>query len=645
MLQPNDTLNHGAYRIEGVLGEGGFGVVYRAMDVALHRLVAIKTLQQDWATGEPAVAEAFLAEARLAARLGHPHIVPIYFVGEEGGLRYLVMEYLPGGDVEMALARGVPPLPEALRWLRQIAEGLAFAHRQGIVHRDLKLRNVLLTADRDVKIADFGLAKAMGAQTKTALRAMGTPAYVAPEQIQGRSTDARSDLYSFGVLAYQLVTGRLPYDAPDIANTTARLLAITYQHVHAPIPSARAANPAVPPVLDALLHQLLAKTPEARPASATEVAQALAALAPSPDSYPIPPTAPGGYAAIPPTGVAVPGILPTQAAVAPPGPGISPTVATRPPRRPRWPWLAVPALLLVLAGGAFGVKQYLETEARRASELRREAEEKRQAEAARQAQLQAEEERQRAEAERRRAEAEAQRQAEAEQKRAEAARQARLQAEEQRQRAEAERKRAEAEAQRQAEAARQARVQRARVIFEDDFVRQRGLPSGKGPFCAGAYDGAGYVVENVNKGGTCDYNLWRPGALGSNVRIELSVRLISGATNYLFGLKFGNPSRDRPADQFLVFGIDGIGSYRLAQRDAGSRDLIKWTKDSIVRAGYGQVNNLAVEVAANVVRCYINNKFVGTASVASRITGYSGLHINAPGMVVRFSHFRILDLQ
>ena len=459
MLQPGDTLNHGAYRIERKLGKGGFGLVCLATEVALHRLVAIKTLQPEWAEQEPAITEAFAAEARLAARLSHPHIVPIYFVGEEGGVRYLVMEYLPGGDLEGVLARGAPPMPQVLRWLHEAALGLACAHGQGIVHRDLKLRNVLLTADGHLKIADFGLAKAMGAQTKTVLKAVGTPAYVSPEQIQGRSTDARSDLYALGIMAYQLATGRLPYDAPDITDTTAKLMAISYQHVHAPIPSAQAANAAVPPGLDALITRLLAKTPEARPASAAEVVQTLEELRHPARPSAIPPTqalSTGMTTTRPTVAATEAAILPTETVSDATQPGVGATrtvVGYRPApaplqgRRWSWKWLAVPGLLLAMGGGTWGVKAYLDTEARRAAEAQREAEVQRQAEEARraeeerQARLRDEAERQRREAEAR--EDEARRRADEQRRRDELTHQARLREEEDRRRAEVERQRAE----------------------------------------------------------------------------------------------------------------------------------------------------------------------------------------------------------
>ena len=279
MLQPGDTLNNGAYRVAGELGAGGFGVVFLADEVNLGRRVAIKTILPEIAARDRNAAAGFYNEARMNAGLDHPHIIPIYYIGQEpvrgAVLHYIVMEFVEGGDLESALAAETVPLSQRLRWMRQIADGLAYAHQQGVIHRDLKLRNVFLARSQNVKIGDFGLAKAMGSETKTIMKGLGTPAYVAPEQIQGRSTTARTDIYSLGVMYYQMLTGRLPYDAPDAEDSNAKIMAICYQHVNAPIPSARALNRQVPPELDRLIQRMMAKAPEARPESALEVRQVL----------------------------------------------------------------------------------------------------------------------------------------------------------------------------------------------------------------------------------------------------------------------------------------------------------------------------------------------------------------------------------
>jgi len=277
MLEPGDTLNYGAYRIQRELGGGGFGIVYLADDVPLQRSVAIKTLRPEIATQDRA-ADDFYNEARMNAGLAHPNIIPVHFVGQETVrgrvVHYLVMEFVGGGDLQSVIENETVGMAQRLVWMQQIADGLAHAHQQRVIHRDLKLRNVFVTASRTVKIGDFGLAKAMGTETKTVMKGLGTPAYVSPEQIEGRPTDFRSDVYSLGVLYFHLLTGRLPYDAPD-ATESRKVLAICYQHVHAPVPSIRTILPTIPPVLDALVQRMMAKAPEHRAQSAVEVHQAL----------------------------------------------------------------------------------------------------------------------------------------------------------------------------------------------------------------------------------------------------------------------------------------------------------------------------------------------------------------------------------
>jgi serine/threonine protein kinase len=362
MFRPGDTLNHGAYRIERELGAGGFGVVYLAEELRLRRKVAIKTLLPDLVAREPEMAEAFYAEARLTAGLAHPNILPIHFVGEEERgdqrLPYIVMEYIEGGDLEAVLAQGRGDLPQRLRWMRQITDGLAYAHAQGVVHRDLKPRNIFLTRTNTAKIGDFGLAKALGAETQTVLKGLGTAAYIAPEQIQGRPADARADLYALGVMYYQILTGRLPYDAPGVSDTVAKIMAICYQHINAPVPAARAVNPDIPAELDALTQRLMAKTPEGRPASAAEVIPILeACLRPAGPPPPVTqtvegltPREPGPPPPEPSSSRPVP---PPHPPPAQPESPLAPTQAVvAPPQRVRWTWLAIPAAGLVLLVGA-----------------------------------------------------------------------------------------------------------------------------------------------------------------------------------------------------------------------------------------------------------------------------------------------------
>ena len=271
MLQRGNTLDQGKYQIIRKLGEGSYGIVYLADEVALDRPVALKIIRPEHLRS-PAVAQAFNDEARLVAKLDHPHIVPIYALEKEelGGqlLHYMVMPYMEEGDLQTVLSRGGQDFQQKLRWMCQIADGLAYAHRHLIMHRDLKPQNIFVHR-QDIKIGDFSLARASGS-TREMSGLQGTLAYMSPEQIQGGCADFPSDIYALGVTYYQILTGDLPYDAEETE-------AMFWQHVKAPIPSARAVNPEVPHALDRLVQRMMAKNPASRP-SADEVAKALSKL-------------------------------------------------------------------------------------------------------------------------------------------------------------------------------------------------------------------------------------------------------------------------------------------------------------------------------------------------------------------------------
>ena len=205
------------YRIERLLGRGGMGAVYLAHELALDRDVAIKVLPPEQA-GAPQLRERFRREARTAARLNHPNIVPLYTFGEVDGLVYFVMGYVAGESLASRLRREGPLVSDVARTLlAEMADALSYAHRHGVVHRDIKPDNILIDADSgSPRLTDFGIAKATvsDAQLTTAGQLMGTPAYMSPEQALGRiDIDARSDLYSLGIVGYEMVSGRLPFDA------------------------------------------------------------------------------------------------------------------------------------------------------------------------------------------------------------------------------------------------------------------------------------------------------------------------------------------------------------------------------------------------------------------------------------------------
>jgi len=255
------------YRLEAEIGRGGMGVVYRAQDTLLERAVAVKVLNP---TGLGTAGRArLLTEAQAAAQLNHPNIVMVFDVGfaaETDGQPFIIMELVEGGSL-----RGCTPatLGETLALARQVAGALQHAHAHGIIHRDLKLENVLLTPERVAKLTDFGLARTTrGPRLTQAGQIFGTVTYLAPELIQGASATALSDLYAFGVMVYELLTGRPPFEADDFITLLA-------QHLHAPVVPPSTHAPAVPAWLDDLVVALLHKQPAARPESAEAVGRLL----------------------------------------------------------------------------------------------------------------------------------------------------------------------------------------------------------------------------------------------------------------------------------------------------------------------------------------------------------------------------------
>ncbi|TWT84315.1 Serine/threonine-protein kinase PknB [Planctomycetes bacterium CA13] len=260
----------GRYDVEAVLGRGGMGVVFRAYDSDLHRSVAVKVLAPEWAASVPA-RERFAREAQAAASVAHENVVPIYDVEPDAKLPYLVMRYISGTTLERWVrANGSPDVATILRVAVQLAEGLAAAHRRGLVHRDIKPANVLVGKNIDrVWITDFGLARAADSATLTRTGVIaGTPHYMSPEQARGEALDGRSDLFSLGCVLYFLATGAPPFDAENT-------LAVLHKIVNDEPKQLASLRNDLPPSFVALVHQLLSRKPSKRPIDCGSVVQKL----------------------------------------------------------------------------------------------------------------------------------------------------------------------------------------------------------------------------------------------------------------------------------------------------------------------------------------------------------------------------------
>jgi serine/threonine protein kinase len=273
----------GSYEVVRPLGEGGMAQVYLARDVRLGREVAVKVLDSTLA-GRSGFKERFLREARVAAALDHPHIVPLYDFGETDGQLYLVMPFVSGGSLQDMLRKTPLPVGDVVTYGAQMADALAYAHERGVVHRDVKPANMLLHADGRLLLSDFGLAKILTPESRARAPRnqpdAGTPEYMAPEQIEGQ-TDERSDIYALGVVLYLLLTGRLPFTGHS-SN------AVMGGHLYRLPEEPRRLNPAVTPAMQTVIMQALAKHPDDRFQRASDLAAALLNALVAGDAEPLP---------------------------------------------------------------------------------------------------------------------------------------------------------------------------------------------------------------------------------------------------------------------------------------------------------------------------------------------------------------------
>lgn len=257
----------GRYRLLGELGHGAMGVVYKAEDPLLGRIVAIKTITLVSDAAERIEYEArFFQEARAAGGLNHPSLITIHDIGREGDVAYMAMELVDGVELREIMTRGPLPLGLALGIIAQAAEGLAYAHERGVVHRDIKPGNIMIVRGRHAKIMDFGIARMRVSDVKTQTGAiLGSPKYMSPEQVAGKRVDHRADIFSLGVVLYELTAGTAPFAAPNMAQLMQQIAVAT------PLPPS-AVNHSLPPMLDLIVARALEKEPDARYQSAAEMA-------------------------------------------------------------------------------------------------------------------------------------------------------------------------------------------------------------------------------------------------------------------------------------------------------------------------------------------------------------------------------------
>ena len=254
----------GRYRVGPRIARGGMATVYEAVDLRLDRVCAVKVMHAGLGDDHDFAAR-FVREARSAARLSHPNVVGVFDQGDDDGTLFLAMEYIPGHTLRDVIRKEAPMAPaKALTLIEPVLAALGAAHQAGLVHRDVKPENVLIADDGRIKVADFGLARAISTETQhtaTGGVLIGTVSYLAPELVVDGKSDARADVYAAGVLIYELLTGRKPHEGESP-------IQVAYKHVHEDVPPASEEIPGIPPYVDALIARACARDRELRPADA-----------------------------------------------------------------------------------------------------------------------------------------------------------------------------------------------------------------------------------------------------------------------------------------------------------------------------------------------------------------------------------------
>ncbi len=268
-MDPLIGKSFGPYKVIAKIGEGGMATVYKGLQESLNRFVAIKVLRGDLARNPEFVAR-FRREALAVARLSHPNLLHVYDAGTAHGVYYIIIDFVPGGSLQDLLVKGHLEPERAVSIVAQVADALDCAHKQGIIHRDVKPNNILMTPEGRPLLADFGIAKAVYESTHLTHTgtSIGTPAYMAPEQAEGKPSDARTDIYALGIVLYETLTGRVPFRGETP-------MATLYSHLHTPPPPIRQLNPNVPVWLEEIVDKALAKPPEARYQTAAQFSAAL----------------------------------------------------------------------------------------------------------------------------------------------------------------------------------------------------------------------------------------------------------------------------------------------------------------------------------------------------------------------------------